>query len=279
MTDLDLVALEIPASLPNINDSRLKILKTNELLQQTKNQLEELKKRLQKKNDDGDVVAVSEGEWKIKVEEFENKKKALEKNLSEIFDKKFKEDLKTKLNKIRRHQEQARKKEAEKRFQIAEFNKNKHKELKKILEKVRQLRDLRRERFKREGHFFPEEDDEFFNRIASLNDVMNEEEARLDQERDAAAEHKRNETIDAGMKERERERDPVYEYWHQAEIDLDSLVSIRYKWDAYIVPPGTNGASCIPPTFVQPSPPANYIWASCLTHGIDHHESNQQHDR
>jgi len=202
------------------------------------------------------------------------------------------------------YQEQARKKEAEKRFQIAEFNKNKHKELKKLLEKVKQLRDLRRERLKREGHFFPEEDDEFFNRIASLNDAMKEEEARLDQERDAAAEHKRNETIDAGMKKREYERNSVYEYWHQAEIDLDSLISIRYtyiythiftyitythtytllthnhitfryKWDAYIVPSGTNGASCIPPTFVRPSPPANYIWASCLTHGIDNPDNNK----
>jgi hypothetical protein len=79
------------------------------------------------------------------------------------------------------------------------------------------------------GHFFPEEDDEFFNKIASLNDAMKVEEARLDQERNAAAELKRNEAMDAGMKERERERDPVYEYWHQAEFDLDNLVLIRYN--------------------------------------------------
>ncbi|RIA89172.1 hypothetical protein C1645_825195 [Glomus cerebriforme] len=162
--------------------------------------------------------------------------------------------------------EQARKEEAEKRVQEAEAKKSEHKELTKLLEKVKKLRDLRRERLKREGHFFPEEDDEFFNKIASLNDAMKVEEARLDQERNAAAEHKRNEAMDAGMKERERERDPVYEYWHQAEFDLDNLVLIRRQWDAYINETGSTGSSCIPPTFVDPSPPANYIWASCLTH-------------
>ncbi|CAG8519961.1 4260_t:CDS:2 [Ambispora leptoticha] len=163
--------------------------------------------------------------------------------------------------------EQARKENAEKRVEEAEANKNRHKEMSKLLEKVKKLRDLRRERLKREGHFFPEEDNEFFNKVASLNDAMKIEEERLERERNAAAEQKRKEAMDAGMKERERERDPLYEYWHQAEFDLDNLVSIRRQWDAYIVPPGTQGASRIPPRFVTPAPPANYIWASCLTHG------------
>ncbi|CAG8794998.1 4786_t:CDS:2, partial [Racocetra fulgida] len=177
--------------------------------------------------------------------------------------------------------EQARRREAEKRVQEAEANRSKHRELSKLLEKVKKLRDLRRERLKREGHyiklnrkfikkvlilqnfslighFFPEEDDEFFNKIASLNDVMKIEEARLDQERNAAAEHKRNEAMDVGMKEREKERDPVYEYWHQAEFDIDTLISIRRQWDAFLVAPGTIGSSCVPPSFIDPSPPANY---------------------
>ncbi|KAF0511888.1 u11/u12 small nuclear ribonucleoprotein 59 kda protein [Gigaspora margarita] len=163
--------------------------------------------------------------------------------------------------------EQARRREAEKRVQEAEANRSKHRELSKLLEKVKKLRDLRRDRLKREGHFFPEEDDEFFNKVASLNDVMKIEEARLDQERNAAAEHKRNEAMDVVMKEREKERDPVYEYWHQAEFDIDNLISIRRQWDAFLVAPSTTGSSCIPPSFVDPSPPANYVWASCLTHG------------
>ncbi|CAG8456135.1 7095_t:CDS:2 [Ambispora gerdemannii] len=163
--------------------------------------------------------------------------------------------------------EQARKENAEKRVEEAEANKNRHKELSRLLEQVKKLRDLRRERLKREGHFFPEEDNEFFNKVASLNDAMKIEEERLEKERNAAAEQKRDEAMDAGMKERERERDPLYEYWHQAEFDLDNLVSIRRQWDAYIVPAGTQGASRIPPRFVTPTPPANYIWASCLTHG------------
>ncbi|CAG8444201.1 9164_t:CDS:2 [Diversispora eburnea] len=162
--------------------------------------------------------------------------------------------------------EQIRKNEADRRVQEAEAKKNRHKELSKLLEKVKKLRDIRRDRLKREGHFFPEEDDEFFNKIASLNDAMKIEEERLDQERNAAAEQKRNEAMHAGMKERERERDPTYEYWHQAEFDIDNLVSIRRQWDAYLIAPGKPASSCIPPMFVTPSPPANYIWASCLIH-------------
>jgi|SRR3954454_21510346 len=50
-------------------------------------------------------------------------------------------------------QEQARKEEAEKRVQEAEAKKSEHKELTKLLEKVKKLRDLRRERFKREGFY------------------------------------------------------------------------------------------------------------------------------
>lgn len=49
--------------------------------------------------------------------------------------------------------EQARKEEAEKRVQEAEAKKSEHKELIKLLEKVTKLRDLRRERLKREGFY------------------------------------------------------------------------------------------------------------------------------
>src|SRR5947208_2826863 len=64
-------------------------------------------------------------------------------------------------------------------------------------------------------------------------------------------------------------------YTHTYTLLTHNHITFRYKWDAYIVPSGTNGASCIPPTFVRPSPPANYIWASCLTHGIDNPDNNK----
>ncbi|CAG8590080.1 10028_t:CDS:2, partial [Scutellospora calospora] len=241
-------------------------------------------------------------QYKYIIPLFEPLKKILDTNMQVLLEQKFVDNLKLRLSKINRHKklqmvrderqrrretlhktidewrtewiakelalkrEQARRREAEKRVQEAEANRNKHRELSKLLEKVKKLRDLRRERLKREGHFFPEEDDEFFNKVASLNDVMKIEEARLDEERNAAAEHKRNEAMDVGMKEREKERDPVYEYWHQAEFDIDDLISIRCQWDAFLVAPSTTGASCIPPYFIDPSPPANYVWATCLTH-------------
>ncbi|KAG9296884.1 hypothetical protein G9A89_006839 [Geosiphon pyriformis] len=284
--------------LPNIDEARRKVLKVQSLKKELNQLFENLKK----------LKEVSQDEWQSNIAHFESEMLEFENAISEISNEKFKNKLKQKLSKIRRHKkwqkkhikklqmvrderrrrretlhktidewrtewiakelafkrEQARKENAEKRVEEAEAKKTQHKELSTILEKVKKLRDLRRQRLKREGHFFPEEDDEFFNKVASLNDVMKIEEERLEKERDAAAKLKRNEAMDAGMKERDRERDPLFEYWHQAEFHLDNLVSIRRQWDAYIVPPGTQGSTRIPPGFVIPSPPANYIWASCL---------------
>ncbi|CAG8561519.1 7559_t:CDS:2 [Paraglomus brasilianum] len=163
--------------------------------------------------------------------------------------------------------EQARRNEAIKRVEAADQKKLRHRELTQLLEKVGKLRDIRRERLKREGHFFPEEDNEFFSRVASLSNAMKIEQERLDKEHLQAVQNKREEGIEEGMKKQERERDLCYEYWHQAEMEIDCLVAVRRQWDAYLVPPSAPGASRIPPTFVMPAPPANYIWASCLQHG------------
>ncbi|CAI2175179.1 10401_t:CDS:2 [Funneliformis geosporum] len=257
--------IRLEDSVPNITNTREQLLQSHKLLQDLRSKLNNLKEIRESAN---------ENEWKVNIESLENVKKTLESNFSSI-DQQFIEKVKFKLSKTRRHKKlQSVRDERQRRREtlhktIDEWRTEwiaKELALKRV-KKVKKLRDLRRERLKREGHFFPEEDDEFFNRISTLNDAMKVEEARLNQERDAAAEHKRNEAMDAGMKERERERDPVYEYWHQAEFDLDNLVSIRRQWDAYIDETGSVGSSCIPPTFVNPSPPANYIWASCLMHG------------
>ncbi|GBB85043.1 hypothetical protein RclHR1_11610003 [Rhizophagus clarus] len=284
--------------LPNITNTREQILQTHYLLQDMKSKLDKLKEIREianedewkvnieslenfKKNLESNLSYTTDQKYiekiKLKLSKVRRHQKWRKKHIKKLQSvrderQRRRETLHKTIDEWRTEwiakelalkREQARKEEAEKRVQEAEAKKSEHKELTKLLEKVKKLRDLRRERLKREGHFFPEEDDEFFNKIASLNDVMKVEEARLDQERNAAAEHKRNEAMNAGMKERERERDPVYEYWHQAEFDLDNLVLIRRQWDAYI---NETGSSCIPLTFVDPSPPANYIWASCLTH-------------
>ncbi|CAG8449086.1 7103_t:CDS:2 [Acaulospora colombiana] len=215
----------------NVTNLRNKILETKNELQKLKAIFTELK------------GSTEEEEWKLLVENFEKSKKWNKKHIKKLQAVRDQRQLQRETlhktidkwrtewiaKEIAMKREQSRKEEAEKRVQEAEANKSKHKELSKLLEKVKRLRDLRRERLKREGHFFPEEDDEFFNKIASLNDAMKIEEERLDQERNAAAEHKRNEAMDAGMKERARERDPTYEYWHQAEFDIDNLVLIRFK--------------------------------------------------
>ncbi|CAG8537798.1 15361_t:CDS:2 [Funneliformis caledonium] len=224
--------IKLEASVPNITNTRERILQTHNLLQDLRSKLNYLKEIRD---------SVNEDEWKVKIESLENVKKTLESNLSSI-DQQFIEKVKLKISKIRRHK-RWRVKHIKKLQSVRDERQRRRETLHKTidewrtewiakelaLKRVKKLRDLRRERLKREGHFFPEEDDEFFNRIASLNDAMKVEEA--------------------------------------PEFDLDNLVSIRRQWDAYIDETGSVGSSCIPPTFVNPSPPANYIWASCLMHG------------
>ncbi|RUS26782.1 hypothetical protein BC938DRAFT_484123 [Jimgerdemannia flammicorona] len=167
-----------------------------------------------------------------------------------------------------RKQEEARKKEAEKVVQEAEANKNKHRDLTRLLEKVQKLRDLRREKMKREGHFFPGEDDEFFNRIRALNDALKLEEQRLDRATTEATETHLQQAIE---RERERElereeqpRDAATGYWLQAELDLRALVAVRRQWDYFLTGAEDMEGSRIPGKWVEASPPANWVWASAL---------------
>lgn len=53
----------------------------------------------------------------------------------------------------------------------------------------------------------------------------------------------------------------MYTFYHQAELDIQCLVTMRWGWDAHIVAPGTLGGSRIPPALIEPVAPANQIWA------------------
>lgn len=118
------------------------------------------------------------------------------------------------------------------------------------------------------GHFFPEEDNEFFNRVSALNDAFKLEEQRLDRATTEATETHLQQAME---REREREpegeelpRDPAASYWRQAELDVRTLLAVRKQWDYFLTDERDAEASRIPPNWVEPSPPANWVWASAL---------------
>lgn len=55
-----------------------------------------------------------------------------------------------------------------------------------------------------------------------------------------------------------------YNYWCQASSSLDSLKRIRRQWDYYVSNSSGDIDEKLPPTWVQPSPPSNWVWATVL---------------
>ncbi|KAI9244659.1 hypothetical protein BY458DRAFT_101014 [Sporodiniella umbellata] len=139
---------------------------------------------------------------------------------------------------------------------------NKIKELAKKLERLKLLKSLRRKKLENQGHFFAEDGDDFFNKIKESHEQQQQEQGE--------------ETIGPGKdltvheqdiwKDQEVEKE-AYRYWCESIQSLDALLRTRRQWDKYIVntemderdPTGK-----IPPGFVVPSPPANWIWATYL---------------
>lgn len=187
-------------------------------------------------------------------------------------------------------------------------------ELVLVVEKLQELRSIRIQKLKKQGHFLPEEDDKFLERVRAAVEEE-ERQAMAAAETDAAkgaiatAEESRK-TIQSGglhskdasdakdgMKESNDEINestdnlgsdavpgpsgekgskgqvyggaydsvanlPIefYHYYHGSNNDMGTLIEVRRTWDAYIRP----GGSRIPGHWIQPPPPADDIWASCL---------------
>ena len=132
-------------------------------------------------------------------------------------------------------------------------------ELERTLDLLLQLRDLRRKRLEAQGHFFPETGDDFYAKIqeqeerhSSKDGIYEEEEKQLyinpdDYWHNTSLDHK------------------AYSYWCQGEQDVDTLRRIRNQWDGYLVEDESTGTK-IPPVWVEPAPPSNWIWATSLDH-------------
>ncbi|CAH8310101.1 unnamed protein product [Eruca vesicaria subsp. sativa] len=166
-------------------------------------------------------------------------------------------------------------------------------ELALIVEEMKELRSLRIEKLKKQGHFLPEEDDKFFESVraaveqeenqaqsvinteAEGNVIASEEDTSIATSKEIINKDtdKESNTVAAGPCEKTLEAPPdsgcdnvsnlpveCYHYYYGSNLDMGRLIEIRREWDAYLSP----GGSRIPGHLVQPSPPANEIWASCL---------------
>ncbi|KAG2290572.1 hypothetical protein Bca52824_050176 [Brassica carinata] len=169
-------------------------------------------------------------------------------------------------------------------------------ELALIVEEMQELRSLRIEKLKKQGHFLPEEDDKFFESVraaveqeenqaqsvtnnteAEENVIASEEETSVATDKiiNKDTDKESNTVVAALSCEKTIEAPPpdnggvdnvsnlpveCYHYYYGSNLDMGRLIEIRREWDAYLSP----GGSRIPGHWVQPSPPANEIWASCL---------------
>lgn len=58
----------------------------------------------------------------------------------------------------------------------------------------------------------------------------------------------------------------AYKYWMQGLQNTENLLRIRKQWDYYLVDDQDPNGTKVPPTWVSPAPPSNWIWATYLVH-------------
>ncbi|MCO5606814.1 hypothetical protein L7F22_061005 [Adiantum nelumboides] len=180
-------------------------------------------------------------------------------------------------------------------------------ELVVIVEKLQELRALRIQRLKKQGSFFPEEDNRFLERVrAAVEEEERQAAAAADTKATAAAianaqeagkatlpleapkgdgeigneaeSVQSREARDAtqGSHDADKEKYTIentsilphdgmlpaefYHYYYGSTVDIGTLIEVRRFWDSFILP----GGSRIPGHWVQPPPPADTIWGSCL---------------
>ncbi|KAJ3694569.1 hypothetical protein LUZ60_010049 [Juncus effusus] len=167
-------------------------------------------------------------------------------------------------------------------------------ELVLIVEKLKELRSIRIQKLKKQGHFFPEEDDKFLDRVkasveeeerqskskstisdaiatamgsAKSTDQMIEKSTDLGAVGPSGSESKEMKVEEGNVKSADSGAGlnvnlpaEFYHYYYGGSYDMGTLIEVRRTWDAYLRP----GGSRIPGHWVQPPPPSNEVWASYL---------------
>ncbi|CAM6015368.1 unnamed protein product [Sphagnum balticum] len=188
--------------------------------------------------------------------------------------------------KMEKMKEVAEKKAKEERARLEE-------ELEMVLmvEKLQELRALRIQKLKKQGRFFPDEDDKFMERVrAAVEEEERQAAAASDTSAAAAAiasaaEARKavstlsvmdglpteNNPAEDGQDVTKEERGALqegygglppelYHYYYGSHADMGTLIEVRRGWDAFIMP----GGSRIPGHWIQAPPPADSVWASYI---------------
>ena len=119
-------------------------------------------------------------------------------------------------------QKQQVEKETDERIKDAEKQRMHLKEAKKLVKALQRLRDLRREKEKARGRFFPEEDHHFGKKIREAEDLLHDESKKYEKVVEAEREARKARLAAEGS-----QRDPLKEHYLQAERNLESLIDVR----------------------------------------------------
>ncbi|KAG0168050.1 hypothetical protein DFQ28_010596 [Apophysomyces sp. BC1034] len=131
------------------------------------------------------------------------------------------------------------------------------KELSRLLHRLTVLRDLRRKRLSAQGHFFPEEGNEFFDKIKAWHEQEEKQEEGKKKPDETWSIHSDDHWQHMPLDKK------AYRFWTSG--NLERLRRTRQDWDQYLVHQDVVGPEAkIPPKFVEPVPPANWVWATHL---------------
>jgi len=129
-------------------------------------------------------------------------------------------------------------------------------ELKLVTERLQTLRRLRSERVLISGGSIDEQE------FARMMQIVAEEHAAV-QEAEKAHKVAEEAKLEAIQPSNPQE---LFDWYNQANRNLDKLVQVRREWDQYLV---SQGGSRIPPHFIYPPAPTTAAWASFLVQAGD----------
>lgn len=120
------------------------------------------------------------------------------------------------------------------------------------------------------GHFSPEEGNEFFEKVKAWHEKPSAEQTLQEDDNEQSDSDRTLYVHPEDKWQRLPLDESAYGYWCQGIQSAQNLLRIRKQWDYYIVDNNENNNTRfsllgkVPPTWVTPSPPANWVWATYL---------------
>ncbi|KAL1930271.1 hypothetical protein VTP01DRAFT_1425 [Rhizomucor pusillus] len=175
--------------------------------------------------------------------------------------------------KLLQEKERHKQQELEKRLEEQkkrDTHKSRIRELERLVDRLTELRRIRRKRLEAQGHFFPEEGNEFFEKVKAWHEKPSAEQTLQEDDNEQSDSDRTLYVHPEDKWQRLPLDESAYGYWCQGIQSAQNLLRIRKQWDYYIVDNNENNNTRfsllgkVPPTWVTPSPPANWVWATYL---------------